>query len=113
MATDVQVSGVQCKFVQQMLNFSNFSKHLSAVRETNAIVKRAVDLSSADHGAAMAVIKKWLHRQNIVGQLLRTNLHQKQYVDQVSARKAVSWHAVRQHCICCPALRAFVVWTCA
>lgn len=83
--TDVQVSGVQCKFVQQMLNFSNFSKHLSAVRETNAIVKRALFLSSTDRGAAMAVIKKWLHQHNIVGQLLRTNLHQKQYVDQVGA----------------------------
>ena len=85
MATDVQVSGVQCKFVQQMLKFSNFSKHLSAVRETHVIVKRALDMSSADHGAAMAVVKKWLHQQSIVGQLLRTNLHQKQYIDQVCA----------------------------
>ena len=79
----VQVSGVQCKFVLQMLSYSNFSKHLSAVRETNALVKRALDLGVADQGAAMERVKQWLQQHNIVGQLLRANLHQKQYVEQV------------------------------
>ena len=67
----------------QILSYSNFSKHLSAVRETNAVVKRALDLSAADHGSAMEKVKQWLQRHNIVGQLLRANLHQKQYVEQV------------------------------
>ena len=82
----LQVSVVQCKFVLQMLSYSNFSKHLSAVRETNAVVKRALDLSAADHGAAMEKVKLWLQQHNIVGQLLRANLHQKQYVEQVQDR---------------------------
>lgn len=82
-AAAAQVSGVQCKFVLQMLSYSNFSKHLSAVRETNALVKRALDLAVADHGAAMERVKQWLQQHNIVGQLLRANLHQKQYVEQV------------------------------
>ncbi|KAL3156421.1 hypothetical protein ABBQ38_000732 [Trebouxia sp. C0009 RCD-2024] len=77
------VSVVQCKFVLQMLSYSNFSKHLSAVRETNALVKRALDLSTSDQGAAMEHVKQWLQQHNIVGQLLRANLHQKQYVEQV------------------------------
>lgn len=79
----VQVSVVQCKFVLRMLSYSNFSKHLSAVRETNALVKRALDLSTSDQGAAMEHVKQWLQQHNIVGQLLRANLHQKQYVEQV------------------------------
>ena len=66
-----------------MLSYSNFSKHLSAVRETNAVVKRALDLSASDHGVAMESVKQWLQHHNIVGDLLRANLHQKQYVEQV------------------------------
>lgn len=84
----VQVSVVQCKFILQMLSYSNFSKHLSAVRETNAVVKRALDLSASDHGAAMNNVKQWLQHHNIVGQLLRANLHQKQYVEQVCHKLA-------------------------
>lgn len=66
-----------------MLSFSNFNKHLSAVRETHAIVKRAVELSKGTVGDALEHTTLWLQSHNIVGQLLRANLHQKQYVDQV------------------------------
>ena len=79
----MQVSTVQRKFVLQMLSFSNFNKHLSAVRETHAIVKRAVELSTGSMGDATEGTIAWLQSHNIVGQLLRANLHQKQYVDQV------------------------------
>ena len=79
----LQVSAVQQRFVLQMLGFSNFNKHLSAVRETHAIIKRAVELPKDSLGNAMGHTIQWLESHNIVGQLLRANLHQKQYVDQV------------------------------
>lgn len=66
-----------------MLSFSNFNKHLSAVRETHAVVQRAVELSKGNMGDALEHTIHWLESHNIVGQLLRANLHQKQYVDQV------------------------------
>ena len=66
-----------------MLGFSNFNKRLSAVRETHAMVKRAVELPKDSLGNAMGQTIQWLESHNIVGQLLRANLHQKQYVDQV------------------------------
>lgn len=66
-----------------MLGFSSFNKHLSAVRETHALVKRAIELSKGSLGDAMDDTVQWLHTHNIIGQLLRANLHQKQYVDQV------------------------------
>lgn len=80
----MQVGTVQRKFVLQMLSFGNFNKHLSAVRETHALVKRAADLSKGDEDQPMIHTASWLESHNIVGQLLRANLHQKQYVDQVS-----------------------------
>ena len=79
----MQVGAVQQKFVLQMLSFSNFNKHLSAVRETHAIVKRASELSKGHLDEPMQQTSVWLRSHNVVGQLLRANLHQKQYVDQV------------------------------
>ncbi|KAK9820599.1 hypothetical protein WJX72_012157 [[Myrmecia] bisecta] len=88
---DRRVGAVQRKFVMRMLTSSNFNKHLSAVRETNALLKRAHALeqcqtaSSHAHSGASAVQSnvEWLQEHKVVQQLLRANLHQKQYVDQV------------------------------
>ena len=80
----LQVTEVQCTFILQMLSYSNFNKHLSAVRETFAILKRASEIGRSDQGQAMQRIDTWLRQRNIVTQLLRANLHQRQYVDQVT-----------------------------
>ena len=145
---------MQRQLVLCLLGQSSFSKHLTAVRETNLLLKRAVDIREADHGHSMkvgalnrthkfqhqptpasglldrstlqplcrlcnaspnpassrpavqtqigvrivaAVVPyvvdamasqsqvnvDWLRENDIVKQLLRANLHQKQYVDQV------------------------------
>lgn len=73
-----------------MLSYSNFNKHLTAVRETFAVLRRAQDISRSDQGRAMQRANAWLQQHNVVAQLLRSNLHQRQYVDQVSTRSAGS-----------------------
>lgn len=67
-----------------MLSYGNFNKHLSAVREIFYTLRRAQELSRSDRGQVMQRINAWLQRHNVVAQLLRSNLHQRQYVDQVS-----------------------------
>ena len=81
---------MQCRFILQMLSYSNFNKHLTAVRETFAVLRRAQDISRSDQGRAMQRANAWLPQHNVVAQLLRSNLHQRQYVDQVSTRSAGS-----------------------
>lgn len=51
----VQVGHVQRQFVLCLLGQSSFSKHLTAVRETNILLKRAVDIRQADQGQSMKV----------------------------------------------------------
>ncbi|KAK9798582.1 hypothetical protein WJX73_003480 [Symbiochloris irregularis] len=80
---DQLVGHVQRQLVLCLLGQSSFSKHLTAVRETNLLLKRAVDIRDADQGHSMKVNVEWLRENDIVKQLLRANLHQKQYVDQV------------------------------
>lgn len=80
----MQVSNVQCRFILQMLGYSNFNKHLSAVRETHNILRRAQEFSRTDQGKVMRRVNSWLQEHSVVAQLLRSNLHQRQYVDQVS-----------------------------
>ena len=46
----VQVSAVQREFVQKLLTFPVFSKHLAAVREINNMLRRALDLREACPG---------------------------------------------------------------
>ena len=46
---------MQRQFVLCLLNQSSFSKHLTAVRETNTLLKRAVDIRDADEGRSMKV----------------------------------------------------------
>ena len=45
-----QVSAVQRGFVQKLLTFPVFSKHLAAVREINNMLRRALDLREACPG---------------------------------------------------------------
>jgi len=78
-----KVGRVQCHFVTRMLTFSNFNKHLSAVKETLKVLKRSNDLKASDGGAAMKEILRWTEEKEIVKSMLRGSLHQKQYVDQV------------------------------
>lgn len=40
----LQVVAVQREFVEKLLTFSIFSKHLTAVREINNMLRRALDL---------------------------------------------------------------------
>ncbi|KAK9822778.1 hypothetical protein WJX74_007862 [Apatococcus lobatus] len=77
------VDVVQRAFILRMLSFSTFSKHLAAVRETNELLKRSMDMQSEDRGQCLQVNVRWLQEHGIVKELLRANLHQKQYVDQV------------------------------
>ncbi|KAK9866116.1 hypothetical protein WJX84_008107, partial [Apatococcus fuscideae] len=78
-----QVDKVQRAFILRMLSFSTFSKHLAAVRETNELLKRSMESQVDDEGHSLQVNVRWLQEHGIVKELLRANLHQKQYVDQV------------------------------
>ena len=48
---------MQRQFVLRLLGQSSFSKHLTAVRETNTLLKRAVDIREADQGQSMKASK--------------------------------------------------------
>jgi hypothetical protein len=53
----LQVSAVQRKFVEKLLTFSIFSKHLTAVREINNMLRRCLDLreTSLDDDSESAI----------------------------------------------------------
>ncbi|CAI5476797.1 unnamed protein product [Closterium sp. Yama58-4] len=80
------VSG-EASMVQRMLGVPWFSKQLSAVREINQpqAGKRscAGDEMRGKGGSAMMAIINWLEAFKILPLVLRSNLHHKQYVDQV------------------------------
>lgn len=46
---------MQRQFVLCLLGQSSFSKHLTAVRETNTLLKRAVEIRAADQGHSVKV----------------------------------------------------------
>ena len=50
-----QVGKVQKQFIVKLLGQSSFSKHLSAVRETNNLLMRALDLRNTDDGNSIKV----------------------------------------------------------
>ena len=52
---DVQVGKVQRQFVMRMLGQSSFTRHLSAVRETNSLLMRALELRTKDDGNSVKV----------------------------------------------------------
>ena len=52
----LQVSTVQRSFVQKLLTFPVFSKHLAAVREINNMLRRALDLREACPGDERAAV---------------------------------------------------------
>ena len=51
----LQVDVVQRAFILRMLSFSTFSKHLAAVRETNELLKRSMEMQSDDGGRCLQV----------------------------------------------------------
>ena len=50
-----QVGKVQKQFIVKLLGQSSFSKHMSAVRETNNLLMRALDLRNTDDGNSIKV----------------------------------------------------------
>lgn len=56
------------------------------MRETSQLVARAADLRKLNNGSggALMVTTAWLREHDIIGGLLRANLHLAQYVAQVS-----------------------------
>eukprot|EP00879_Flechtneria_rotunda_P017730 GHRR01018586.1.p1 GENE.GHRR01018586.1~~GHRR01018586.1.p1 ORF type:complete len:506 (+),score=147.82 GHRR01018586.1:302-1819(+) len=80
----VQIKDVQCTFVLKMLESSNFNKLLSGVTECKSMLKGAVkDQKPPDSPCSLQSLVKWMNDNNIVQRILRTNLHQRQYVEQV------------------------------
>ena len=73
---------LQQAFVEHLLAQATFQKHLCAVREINAMLARS-DGPASSSSAARVV--QWLRSDQVIPRLLRSNLHQKQYVDQVCA----------------------------
>lgn len=51
----MQVGTVQRQFIVKLLGESNFSKHLSAVREINSLLMRALGLRKIDAGNSIKV----------------------------------------------------------
>ena len=51
----LQVGKLQKQFIVKLLGQSSFSKHLSAVRETNNLLMRALDLRNTDDGNSIKV----------------------------------------------------------
>lgn len=83
----MQVTEAQRAFIRRMLGFSNFNKHLAAVRETHAMLWATQHVSKQETGPTQALPMsshiRWMQEHSVVQQLLRSNLHQKQYVEQV------------------------------
>ena len=52
---DLQVGTVQREFIMGLLASSSFSKHLSAVRETNNLLMRALNVRQLDDGESIKV----------------------------------------------------------
>lgn len=65
-----------------MLESSTFNKLLSGVRECNKLLKEASVQKRADKVQFQA-LTQWIEQHDIVHRILRTNLHQKQYVQEV------------------------------
>ncbi|CAI7873468.1 unnamed protein product, partial [Closterium sp. NIES-54] len=82
-AAEAVVGRVQRFMVQRMLGAPSFSKQLSAAREINRMLESSAALEMRDKGAAMASTIDWLEAEDILPLVLRSNLHHKQYVDQV------------------------------
>lgn len=82
-AANELVSEVQCALILRLLSHASFNKHLAAVREINRLLTRAQLLIDTDGGVAIEAAVSWLRQHGLVQRLLRANLHQKQYVDQV------------------------------
>lgn len=78
----LQLRRIQCTFVLKMLESSTFNKLLSGVRECNKLLKEAATLKRSDKEQFRALIR-WFEEHDIVQRILRTNLHQKQYVQEV------------------------------
>eukprot|EP00775_Hariotina_reticulata_P001572 gene1572-1911_t len=81
-AASVQLQHVKCTFVLKMLESSSFNKLLSGVRECNTILK-SLSHSKPEHEPACEDLINWMQENNIVQRILRTNLHQRQYVQEV------------------------------
>ena len=98
----------QRAFIRRMLGFSNFNKHLAAVRETHAMLWATQHVSKQEVGPTQALPMashiRWMQEHSVVQQLLRSNLHQKQYVEQVGVTaglKRVQPLASLPWCLCC------------
>ncbi len=75
-----QLTTLQQDFIEYLLNQATFQKHLCAVKEINTMLTRGEHSGSA---ATLHSAITWLRTRFIVQRLLRSNLHQKQYVAQV------------------------------
>ena len=94
-----------------MLGFSNFNKHLAAVRETHAMLWATQHISKQEIGPTQALPMsshiRWMQEHSVVQQLLRSNLHQKQYVEQVGVTAGLKCMqlcgnvASLPQCLCC------------
>ncbi|KAK9838464.1 hypothetical protein WJX81_000965 [Elliptochloris bilobata] len=87
---DSKVGEVQRNFIQRLLTFTTFSKHMAAVRETHSLLHCALDMRDrprapepSDGGACIKAAVAWLNEKDVVRVLLRAHLHQRQYMDQV------------------------------
>eukprot|EP00878_Enallax_costatus_P022845 GHUV01024275.1.p1 GENE.GHUV01024275.1~~GHUV01024275.1.p1 ORF type:complete len:537 (+),score=158.41 GHUV01024275.1:657-2267(+) len=76
-----QLRRIQCTFVLRMLESSSFNKLLSGVRECNKLLQDAAR-DRRDRSQIQALIQ-WIEQNDVVQRILRTNLHQKQYVQEV------------------------------
>ncbi|WIA22029.1 hypothetical protein OEZ85_004379 [Tetradesmus obliquus] len=79
----LQLAQVQCAFVCKMLESSSFNKLLSGVRECNRMLRNAADSGSRQCGPTLEMLVGWMADQGIVQRILRTNLHQRQYMQEV------------------------------
>eukprot|EP00897_Mesotaenium_endlicherianum_P008194 jgi/Mesen1/7402/ME000388S06619 len=78
------VSAVQRRMVERMLGFLSFNKQLSAVREINKLLENGRAVASKDEGLSVRITIQWLEKNDILRKILRSHLHHKQYVDQLS-----------------------------
>eukprot|EP00882_Tetradesmus_deserticola_P005884 GHRQ01006196.1.p1 GENE.GHRQ01006196.1~~GHRQ01006196.1.p1 ORF type:complete len:603 (+),score=271.77 GHRQ01006196.1:248-2056(+) len=76
----LQLAQVQCLFVSKMLDSSSFNKLLSGVRECNRML---INAGNRQCGPTLEMLVDWMAREGIVQRILRTNLHQRQYVQEV------------------------------
>ncbi|KAI8477153.1 MAG: hypothetical protein J3K34DRAFT_455469 [Monoraphidium minutum] len=83
---DAALAPAQQAFVLRMMEATSFVKQLSGVRELRDALRRVANLEEGEgREARVQAFVDWMEEHRLVERMLRANLHQRQYMQQVNA----------------------------